>query len=90
MNTRTQRLDELVQARSRIDAQIRRLAPATEIPSVDPFAHASTRRLADLAVHMVQRGMTHHEIAGALHITRETASALIAGRVAATTPRSNP
>ena len=88
MSARTQRLSELVHARARIDAQIRRLAPATEVPPVDPFAHASTRRLADLAVHMVQHGMTHQEIATALHVTRETVSALIAGRVVATS-RSN-
>ncbi|QCB93319.1 hypothetical protein [Cellulomonas shaoxiangyii] len=87
MTARAQRLAELHAARVRIDEQIRRLAPDADLPEANPFDHIATRRLADLAVHMVQHGATHDEIATAMHMPRASVSLLIAGQAAHRTER---
>lgn len=85
MSARQQRINELIAARERIDAQILRLDPARAtgpLPEADPIAHASTVRLAAMARQMVWNGSTHREVAEALHIPASSVAPLIARRSA--------
>lgn len=81
MSARQQRLADLIQARDRITTQIRALSPGIDVPDADPLDHIPTRRLADLARHMVHHGATHAEAAHALHVPTATVTRLIAATV---------